>query len=187
MPDLVPSVPRPVVANEITTPKRTSQGRTYALEALRAFAILAMVLSGQLPFDQNSLPARMYHAQEPSLTHGVDLTLPVTTRVDLDFPFLLYSIGPAFPLALTQGTEQGISKVTCSILERGFLLGIFWTLCTNRSAWLEGITAEVEDCGNRGWIGKVSLHSRKPSHTGGIYDSGATRGNTCANAGNRVE
>ncbi|NDH55065.1 MAG: DUF5009 domain-containing protein, partial [Betaproteobacteria bacterium] len=41
------------------------QDRALALDALRGLAILAMLLSGQLPFDANALPAWMYHAQVP--------------------------------------------------------------------------------------------------------------------------
>jgi hypothetical protein len=39
-----------------TTDLPNRQNRAYALDALRGFAILAMLLSGQLPFDGRALP-----------------------------------------------------------------------------------------------------------------------------------
>lgn len=103
------------------------QNRAYALDALRGFAILAMLLSGQLPFGEHALPAWMYHAQEPPPTHEWNNLHYGITWVDLVFPFFLFAMGAAFPLALTRRMEQGIPKWKLSlfILERGFLLGFF--------------------------------------------------------------
>jgi len=53
--------------------------RAYALDALRGLAILGMILSGQLPFGQNALPAWMYHAQVPPPEHKWVATLPGIT------------------------------------------------------------------------------------------------------------
>lgn len=101
--------------------------RAIALDALRGLAILAMLLSGQLPFGNNALPAWMYHAQEPPPTHEWIGTLPGITWVDLVFPFFLFSMGAAFPLALSRRIEQGAPawKLGWFVLERGFLLGFF--------------------------------------------------------------
>ena len=41
-------------------PALGARGRAYALDALRGLAILGMILSGQLPFGEKSLPAWMY-------------------------------------------------------------------------------------------------------------------------------
>jgi predicted acyltransferase len=105
----------------------TSQKRAFALDALRGLAILAMLLSGQLPFGQNALPGWMYHAQEPPPSHEWISTLPGITWVDLVFPFFLFSMGAAFPLALSRRMEKGASvwQLAAFILERGFLLGFF--------------------------------------------------------------
>src|SRR5689334_13936563 len=84
-----------------------SQSRAQALDALRGFAILAMLLSGQLPFGENSLPAWMYHAQVPPPNHEFNPLLPGITWVDLVFPFFLFSMGAAFPLALARRMDEG--------------------------------------------------------------------------------
>lgn len=101
--------------------------RAFALDALRGFAILAMILSGQLPFFTNTLPDWMYHAQVPPPLHQFIPTLPGITWVDLVFPFFLFSMGAAFPLALSRRLSRGASvwSVAGSILQRGFLLGFF--------------------------------------------------------------
>jgi predicted acyltransferase len=104
-----------------------SPNRAYALDALRGIAILAMLLSGQLPFGEHALPAWMYHAQEPPPSFQWDGTLPGISWVDLVFPFFLFSMGAAFPLALARRVEGKSSpwKWLLFILERGFLLGFF--------------------------------------------------------------
>ena len=101
--------------------------RAYALDALRGLAILAMVLSGRLPFDHNALPSWMYHAQEPPPLFNWIGDLPGITWVDLVFPFFLFAMGAAFPLALTRRMESQVPrwKLAAFILERGFLLVFF--------------------------------------------------------------
>ncbi len=105
----------------------SSSKRALALDALRGFAILAMLLSGQLPFGANSLPKWMYHAQVPPPTHEWNGTLPGITWVDLVFPFFLFCMGAAFPLALSRRIEARVSpwRLGAGLLERGFLLGFF--------------------------------------------------------------
>jgi predicted acyltransferase len=101
--------------------------RALALDALRGMAILAMLLSGQLPFDQHALPSWMYHAQEPPPHFQWAGTLAGITWVDLVFPFFLFSMGAAFPLALSRRVESNAPpwKLLLFVLERGFLLGFF--------------------------------------------------------------
>jgi predicted acyltransferase len=102
-------------------------GRLFALDALRGLAMLAMLLSGQLPFGANDLPSWMYHAQEPPPAHEWIGTLPGITWVDLVFPFFLFSMGAAFPFALSRRIAGGepIWRAALFILERGFLLTFF--------------------------------------------------------------
>ena len=104
-----------------------SGSRALALDALRGLAILAMLLSGQLPFDQNALPSWMYHAQEPPPKFEWIGTLPGISWVDLVFPFFLFAMGAAFPLALSRRMENKTPpwKLFLFVAERGFLLGFF--------------------------------------------------------------
>ncbi|MDD5582317.1 MAG: DUF5009 domain-containing protein [Candidatus Marinimicrobia bacterium] len=101
------------------------KSRAYNLDALRGLAILLMVLAGTVP--RGTLPAWMYHAQVPPPNHVFNPNLPGITWVDLVFPFFLFAMGAAFPLALSKKIEKGIplSKIIFSILERGILLAIF--------------------------------------------------------------
>ena len=101
--------------------------RAFALDALRGLAILAMLLSGQLPFNENALPSWMYHAQEPPPHFEWIGTLPGISWVRLVFPFFLFAMGASFPLALSRRMENKTPtwKLLVFILERGFLLGFF--------------------------------------------------------------
>ncbi len=101
--------------------------RALALDALRGLAILAMLLASLLPQDQHALPSWMYHAQEPPPQFEWVGTLPGISWVDLVFPFFLFSMGAAFPLALSRRMENQTStwRLLWFVLERGFLLGFF--------------------------------------------------------------
>lgn len=103
----------------------STSNRSYALDALRGFAILTMVLSGVIPY--GVLPSWMYHAQLPPPTHKFNPNLPGFTWVDLVFPLFLFALGAAIPLALSRRIEKGVPywKILFAILERGFLLGFF--------------------------------------------------------------
>lgn len=99
--------------------------RADALDALRGFAVLAMVLSGTIA--RKILPAWMYHAQEPPPLHTFNPKLPGLTWVDLVFPFFLFAMGAAIPLALSRRLDRGwtLPQILLSILKRGLLLGSF--------------------------------------------------------------
>ncbi len=101
------------------------QKRAYALDALRGFAILTMILSGVIP--RTILPAWMYHAQLPPPNHVFNPQLPGLTWVDLVFPFFLFSMGAAIPIAFARRMNKGAKKyhLLFAILKRGFLLGTF--------------------------------------------------------------
>ena len=124
--------------------------RVFSLDALRGFAILTMVLSGLVPW--RTLPAWMYHAQIPPPDRIFDPTLPGITWVDLVFPFFLFSMGAAIPLALSKRMEKGtpLPKILWGIVERGFLLGAFaiyskqiraWTISENPNSivWMQAL------------------------------------------------
>lgn len=99
--------------------------RADALDALRGIAVLAMVLSGTIA--RKTLPAWMYHAQEAPPIHAFNPKLAGLTWVDLVFPFFLFAMGAAIPLALSRRIAKGwdLKKVILSILQRGFLLASF--------------------------------------------------------------
>lgn len=104
--------------------------RSDALDALRGLAILAMVFAAVIPFGEGPhgmLPAWMYHAQTPPPTHAFNPDIPGITWVDLVFPFFLFSMGAAIPLALGRRLEKGASvfAIVGGILWRGALLAFF--------------------------------------------------------------
>ncbi|MCX8010588.1 MAG: DUF5009 domain-containing protein [Ignavibacteria bacterium] len=107
-------------SNQFETPKRA-----LALDALRGFAILTMFLSGLIPF--GVLPSWMYHAQVPPPNHQFNPFLPGITWVDLVFPFFLFSMGAAIPLAQSRRLEAGTPrwKLSLGALGRGLLLAGF--------------------------------------------------------------
>ncbi len=98
--------------------------RAYGLDALRGLAILLMVLSGRIPW--GSFPRWMYHGYyvPPDMTYTV---IPGITWVDLVFPFFIFAMGAAFPLALTKRLAGGMGKpqIVKGILKRGVLLLAF--------------------------------------------------------------
>ncbi len=110
------------VSPNIEEKKKT---RALALDALRGFAILTMILSGVVPW--SSLPAFMYHAQTPPPTRAFNPNIPGITWVDLVFPFFLFSMGAAMPIAISNRLKKGVSyfKTIFYIFERGFLLFAF--------------------------------------------------------------
>lgn len=102
--------------------------RADALDALRGFAIITMILSGSIPFSgPAALPGWMYHAQLPPPDHVFNPNLPGITWVDLVFPFFLFAMGAAFPFALRKRIEQGIPywKLSLQAIQRGLLLVVF--------------------------------------------------------------
>jgi predicted acyltransferase len=108
-----------------THTQRPQPARALPLDALRGIAILAMVLSGQIPF--GVLPEWMYHAQVPPPKHIFNGALPGITWVDLVFPFFLFAMGAAIPLALQARINAGdkLRNICASIFWRGLLLAFF--------------------------------------------------------------
>jgi hypothetical protein len=99
--------------------------RALALDAFRGFAILAMVVSWIVP--ERVLPAWMYHAQTPPPLHKFNPNLAGITWVDLVFPFFLFSMGAAMPLALSRRIARGTAywRIAGQVLLRGLLLAGF--------------------------------------------------------------
>jgi len=96
--------------------------RALALDALRGIAILGMCLSGVIPW--NTLPAWMYHAQTPPPARTFAPDVPGISWVDLVFPYFLFALGAAIPLALSRRLDKARSpwKLVPTIIERTALL-----------------------------------------------------------------
>lgn len=110
-----------------------NMNRSNSLDALRGFAILAMVLSSSIAF--GILPGWMYHAQTPPPSHQFNPDLPGLTWVDLVFPFFLFSMGAAIPLALRKKTST--LKVSGHVLQRYLLLVFFAVFTLHARAWVQ--------------------------------------------------
>ncbi|MDF2189635.1 DUF5009 domain-containing protein [Paraflavitalea sp. CAU 1676] len=118
--------------------------RNNSLDALRGLAILAMVLSSSIAF--GILPAWMYHAQTPPPGHTFNPSLPGITWVDLVFPFFLFSMGAAIPLALHKKVKAGAGfLLVLYTAARRYLLLVFFALFTlhARSNIMTGTPAPV--------------------------------------------
>lgn len=111
--------------------------RAYALDVLRALAIVGMVFSGFIARDPG-LPAWLFHAQVPPPAFAFDPSVPGITWVDLVFPFFLFSMGAAFPLSLGRRLDKGTTPTALagSILKRGVLLAFFAIVLGNTNRWL---------------------------------------------------
>ena len=99
--------------------------RAHALDALRGYAIITMVLSAMEAF--SVLPRWMYHAQVPPPDHVFDPTIYGITWVDIIFPFFLCSMGAAIPLSLGRQHAKGesIMKLTWKTVQRWVKLTFF--------------------------------------------------------------
>ena len=99
--------------------------RAHALDALRGYAIITMVLSAMEAF--SVLPRWMYHAQVPPPDHVFDPTIYGITWVDIIFPFFLFSMGAAIPLSLGRQHAKGesIMKLTWKTVQRWVKLTFF--------------------------------------------------------------
>lgn len=122
------------------------QHRNESLDALRGFAILSMVLSGAIAFG-GVLPAWMYHAQVPPPLHKFDASIPGITWVDLVFPFFIFSMGAAIPLALKKYIDQGKGFITVAQLaiKRFLLLAFFALFSQHMKAWVISPSPDYQD------------------------------------------
>ena len=99
--------------------------RALALDALRGYAIITMVLSATIV--THVLPGWMSHAQTPPPDHVFNPLLPGITWVDLVFPFFLFAMGAAFPFSIGKRAEKGDSKLKLlyGAVKRGIQLTFF--------------------------------------------------------------
>lgn len=104
--------------------KQTRQ-RALALDALRGYAIITMVLSATVV--AGILPEWMYHAQTPPPTHAYQPEISGLTWVDLVFPFFLFAMGAALPFSLGSRLERGerVWRVVLNVVLRWLQLAFF--------------------------------------------------------------
>lgn len=103
------------------------QSRYQQLDVLRGYAVFTMILSGSIAFG-GVLPGWMYHAQVPPPLHQFNPDLPGITWVDLVFPFFIFCMGAALPLALQKQAATNDTKTVVGIAIRRFLLLVFFAL-----------------------------------------------------------
>ena len=99
--------------------------RIITIDILRGITIFAMILCANIYFP--NLPAWMFHGQTPPPDHIFDPSVKGITWVDLVFPFFLFTMGAAFPLAMRKKLESGVSRwtVTGSLVRRWITLTVF--------------------------------------------------------------
>ena len=107
-----------------------------------------MILCANIGY-QSDLPAWMFHGQTPPPTYAFKPDVPGITWVDLVFPFFLFTMGAAFPLAMRKRLENGASRwsVTGSLFRRWLTLTIFAIVLGNaymigsctQPAWIKGM------------------------------------------------
>ena len=100
--------------------------RIITIDILRGITIFAMILCANIGYNSD-LPAWMFHGQTPPPTYEFNPEIPGITWVDLVFPFFLFTMGAAFPLAMRKRLENGTSRwaVTGSLFRRWLTLTIF--------------------------------------------------------------
>ncbi len=104
---------------------KTSRPRAYALDALRGYAIITMVLSATVV--AGILPEWMYHAQTPPPTHAYMPEISGLTWVDLVFPFFLFAMGAALPFSIGSRLERGerVWRIAIDVVLRWLQLAFF--------------------------------------------------------------
>ena len=105
--------------------------RIITIDILRGITIFAMILCANIYFP--NLPAWMFHGQTPPPDFGFDPSVKGITWVDLVFPFFLFTMGAAFPLAMRKRLESGTSRwaVAGSLVKRWLILTAFAILLGN--------------------------------------------------------
>lgn len=99
--------------------------RNYGIDLLRGLAIIGMVLAAVIPWTAH-FPGWMYHAQVGPPDFTFNPNTPGITWVDLVFPFFLFAMGAAFPLALRKKLDNGdYVLILQGLLRRGVLLLFF--------------------------------------------------------------
>ena len=116
----------------------TTTKRIVTIDILRGITIFAMILCANIYFP--NLPAWMFHGQTPPPDFGFDPSVKGITWVDLVFPFFLFTMGAAFPLAMRKKLESGTSKweMAGTLFRRWITLTVFAIALGNayKISWL---------------------------------------------------
>ncbi len=113
--------------------------RFLGLDAFRGIAIIGMVFSGLFPHE-GYWPGWMFHAQVGPPNFLFNGEVPGITWVDLVFPFFLFAMGAAFPLAMTSRLRDGkYVQLVANLIKRSLLL-VFFAIAIRylNPAWLQG-------------------------------------------------
>lgn len=104
----------------------TLNKRIGTVDMLRGLAIFGMILCGNIGFG-SGLPGWMFHCQTPPPTYAFNPTNVGITWVDLVFPFFLFTMGAAFPLAMRKKLDSGVCgwTVAGNLFRRWLTLAIF--------------------------------------------------------------
>jgi len=123
----------------LVTGSITTHARASAIDALRGLAIVGMILAAAQP--AGVLPAWMYHAQNPPPLHDLHADIAGLTWTDLVFPFFIFSLGAAIPLALSRRLDAGASYASLlrAALARAALLVFFAWFRQHFDAALSGL------------------------------------------------
>ncbi len=114
---------------------KNKAGRIASIDMLRGIAIVGMILCANIGF-QSGLPAWMFHAQTPPPSYAFNPDIAGLTWVDLVFPFFLFSMGAAFPLAMRKKLDRGTGKLTVAagLIKRWLILTVFALVLGNAYA-----------------------------------------------------
>ena len=117
----------------------TTTKRIVTIDILRGITIFAMILCANIGYNSD-LPAWMFHGQTPPPDYGFDPSVKGITWVDLVFPFFLFTMGAAFPLAMRKKLESGTSKweMAGTLFRRWITLTVFAIALGNayKISWL---------------------------------------------------
>lgn len=100
--------------------------RIASIDALRGFTILAMILCSAINWG-SGLPAWMFHCQTPPPDFAFHPEVRGLTWVDLVFPFFIFTMGAALPIALGKKLQKGVTmpEILRGIAKRWIILVLF--------------------------------------------------------------